>query len=242
MTPPGRILLAFAHPDDESFLAAGFAIQARDRGDRVVLYCATRGEAARGVGPTQADRRRLARKRAAELALAAKELGIARVVLDRFEDGGLNELPGIRLVERLVRVIRKERPEVVVTFAPDGGNGHPDHMAISRAVSTALPLAADVRFGRPLGRPHRVATLLWTAPVMPWLLRGSAKSLSKVAGVDLLVMLTPAARTRKARALGHHRSQWAPIERVFGGVPPRLNTIRAEAFQVAIGPAGPRQI
>ncbi len=234
MRPPrGRMLLAFAHPDDESFLAAGLAIEASVRGDRVVLYCATRGEAARGVGPTLADRRRLARVRAAELALAAKELGIARVVLDRFADGGLGEAPGNALIEALVRVIRRERPEVVVTFAPDGGNRHPDHMAISRAVSTALPLAADERFGTSLGRPHRVTTLLWTAPVMPWAMRSGAGGLAKLAGVDILVMLPPNARARKARALGHHRSQQSPIERVFGRVSPTRWTLRAEAFQVA---------
>ncbi len=229
----GRILLAFAHPDDESFLAAGFAIAAADRGDRVVLYCATRGEAARGVGPTVADRRRLARIRAAELALAAKELGIARVVLDRFADGGLGDAPGNLLIDALVRVIRRERPQVAVTFAPDGGNRHPDHMAISRAVSAALPLAADDRFGKLLGRPHRVATLLWTAPVMPWAMRGGASGLAKLPGVDVLVMLPPEARARKARALGHHLSQQAPIERVFGRVSPGRWTLRAEAFQVA---------
>ena len=119
----GRVLLAFAHPDDESFLAAGFAIAASDRGDRVVLYCATRGDAARGVGPTLADRRRLARVRAGELALAVKELGIARVVLDRFADKELSDAPG--LIEALVRVIRRERPQVVVTFAPDGARHFP---------------------------------------------------------------------------------------------------------------------
>ncbi len=227
----GRILLAFAHPDDESFLAAGFAIAASDRGDRVVLYCATRGDAARGVGPTLADRRRLARVRAGELALAVKELGIARVVLDRYADKGLSDAPG--LIEALVRVIRRERPQVVVTFAPDGGNRHPDHMAISRAVSTALPLAADARFRNQEGVPHQVRTLLWTASVMPWQLRGSAETLSQVAGVDLLVILSPVARARKARALAHHRSQRAPITRVFGGVSQRLSTLRAEAFQVA---------
>jgi LmbE family N-acetylglucosaminyl deacetylase len=229
------MLLAFAHPDDESFLAAGLAIEASDRGDRVVLYCATRGEAARGVGPTLADRRRLARTRAAELALAAKALGIARVVLDRFADGGLGEAPGSSLIDALVRVIRRERPEVVVTFAPDGGNRHPDHMAISRAVSTALPLAADDRYGPSLGRPHRVATLLWTAPVMPWAMRGRAGELGKLAGVDVLVMLPPATRARKARALGCHRSQRAPIERIFGRVSPPRWTLRAEAFQVGGG-------
>ena len=227
----GRVLLAFAHPDDESFLAAGFAIAASDRGDRVVLYCATRGDAARGVGPTLADRRRLARVRAGELARAVKELGIARVVLDRYADKGLSDAPG--LIEALVRVIRRERPQVVVTFAPDGGNRHPDHMAISRAVGTALPLAADARFGETLGRPHQVPTLLWTASMMPWQLRGNARTLSKLPGVDVLVMLSPTARARKARALAHHRSQRAPIERVFGALSARRPTLRAEAFQIA---------
>ena len=139
------------------------------------------------------------------------------------------------MIDALVQVIRRERPQVVVTFAPDGGNRHPDHMAISRAVSTALPLAADERFGRSLGRPHRVATLLWTAPVMPWAMRGGASELARLAGVDVLVMLPPAARARKARALGHHRSQQAPIERIFGRVSPMRSTLRAEGFQVGGG-------
>jgi len=225
------ILLAFAHPDDESFLAAGFAIAASERGERVVLYCATRGEAARGVGPTLADRRKLARTRAAELARAAEELGIARVVLDRFADGALGDAPG--LIDSLVRVIRRERPQVVVTFAPDGGNRHPDHVAISRAVSAALPLASDARFGKPLGRPHQVAALLWTAPVMPWQMRGSAAALSSLPGLDVVVMLSADARARKARALASHRTQREPIRRVFGGVSARLATLRAEGFQFA---------
>ena len=175
----------------------------------------------------------MARVRAAELGLAAKELGIARVVLDRFTDGGLGDAPGNSLIDALVRVIRGERPQVVVTFAPDGGNRHPDHMAISRAVSTALPLAADDRFGGHLGRPHQVTTLLWTAPVMPWAMRGRASGLAKLAGVDELVMLPPGARARKVRALGCHRSQRAPIERVFGRVSAGRWTLRAEAFQRA---------
>ena len=235
MTDTGGILLAFAHPDDESFLAAGFTIAAADRGDRVVLYCATRGDAARGVGPTAADRRRLARQRAGELALAARELGIARVVLDRHPDKGLSDAPG--LIETLVRLIRRERPGTVLTFAPDGGNRHPDHMAISRAVSLAIPMAADARF-RTAGRPHQVAALLWTAPVMPWQMRGSAKALANVAGVDVLVMLSAETRARKVRALRHHRSQRIPATQTFGGLSPGLPGFRAEAFQFA-GPGPP---
>ena len=75
--------------------------------------------------------------------------------------------------------------------------------------------------------------MLWTAPVMPWAMRGGASSLAKLAGVDVLVMLPPEARARKARALGCHRSQQSPIERIFGRVSPTRWTLRAEAFQVA---------
>ncbi len=149
------ILAVLAHPDDESFGMGGtLALYAR-RGVAVHLVCATRGEV--GEAPAELLQRyhSMAELREAELACAARQLGLAGVHFLGYRDSGMpgspdNHHPNALAAQSLERVaaqvahhIRALRPQVVLTFDPIGGYRHPDHIAIHRATVEAFHLAGD---------------------------------------------------------------------------------------------------
>src|SRR4051812_18943618 len=129
------VLGVWAHPDDEAYLSAGFAAAALAAGDRVVAATATRGEA--GIADP-AD----ATVRAGELAASLAAVGVtdhrwlaAPVPLC---DGHLAEVPVETGVAAVTAVLADVRPDLVLTFGPDGMTGHDDHRAVSAWVTRAV--------------------------------------------------------------------------------------------------------
>jgi LmbE family N-acetylglucosaminyl deacetylase len=126
----GTLLGVWAHPDDEAFLSAGLMASARDAGQRVVVATATWGER----GTDDADRwppERLAELRRRELVASLAAVGVIDHRHLGYRDGGCAEVDvdaGARVV---ADVLDDVRPDVVVTFGPDGMTGHPDHRAVS---------------------------------------------------------------------------------------------------------------
>jgi len=138
---PARTLLAvFAHPDDEVFVGPLLSHYAR-QGVRVQLAIVTDG--AKG-GPTGAGSPvgpELARVRAEEARCSCRALGIEPPLLLGFRDdelGRANDPPGGYLAE-VVRAVRRllaqSRPDVVITWGPEGGYGHPDHRLVGAVVT-----------------------------------------------------------------------------------------------------------
>jgi LmbE family N-acetylglucosaminyl deacetylase len=128
------LLAVFAHPDDESFAVGGTLAKYAAEGVEVVIVSATRGETGiRGVDASEA-----AALREAELRRAAAELGVSRVVFLGYPDGGLADVDPDGVVSRLMALLRELRPQVVITFGPDGISGHPDHVTVSRWVTAAF--------------------------------------------------------------------------------------------------------
>ena len=163
MSPSARrLLLVFAHPDDESVFAAGLACLTVAAGGRVALCTATPGERGRVGDPPVCPPERLAAERQAELMEACRILGISTVRVLGYPDRALAIAPPDLIRRQLVEVIRTVRPQVVVTFEPNGSNLHPDHVAISRFASDAIGAAADWRWYPELGAVHAVPRLLWT--------------------------------------------------------------------------------
>ena len=161
--PTKPVLMAvLAHPDDESFGMGGtLALYAR-RGYPVHLVCATRGEAG-DVDPHYLEGfDSVAERREAELRCAAGILGLAGVHFLEYRDSGMpgspdnehpNALAGAPLEEvagRVVQLLRRIQPQVVVTFDPIGGYKHPDHIAIHRATVRAFELAGDPSYATDL--------------------------------------------------------------------------------------------
>ena len=155
--PPGgrcRLLGVFAHPDDETFCAGGTFARYAEQGAEIMLVSATRGQAGQIRDAAAGNRRTIAAVREAELRLACERLGITKVRCLHHVDGTLADAGFPALVDEVAEVIGEFRPDVVITFGPDGGYGHPDHVTISAVTTAACQRAAGpgtARTGRPPG-------------------------------------------------------------------------------------------
>ena len=141
-TELGTILSVWAHPDDETYLAAGVMAAARDNGQRVVCVTATAGE--HGTDDPQTwPPDRLGQVRTWEAAAAMAVLGVDEHHLLGLPDGGLDP-DDERAIDAVGRLIDIVSPDTILTFGPDGVTFHPDHMAVHHWVTEAWE-----RRGRP---------------------------------------------------------------------------------------------
>ncbi len=171
-------LLSFhAHPDDESISMGGILASVAAAGTPVTVVTATRGEAGEIHNRQDADevRDRLGEIRTAELISALKVLGVGEPVFLGYRDSGMMGTPEnqhsdafwradfFEAVGRLVRIVREHRPEVVTSYDPFGGYGHPDHIQVHRIGTAAYWAAADVgRFpATDYGEPWMPSKLYW---------------------------------------------------------------------------------
>jgi LmbE family N-acetylglucosaminyl deacetylase len=217
----GRLLLVFAHPDDEAFLTAGTVARHVSAGGEAALICATRGERGRQPPDPICLPSELGKVRAAELEAACRVMGVSRLVQLGYPDGGLADVDVEEAVGAIAREMRRWRPGAVVTFGPDGVYGHPDHVAVSLLTAAAF----DGVFGEDRPRPDRdgsrsgargapdaTGPRLWHVSLPP---HGGSRRPSDptVAAIDILPHLE-----RKIRALLCHRTQRHNVERAFGGL------------------------
>ncbi len=140
---PLRLMAVLAHPDDESLAFGGILAKYAASGVQTYLVMATRGE--RGWFGPAADYpgpEALGQLREAELRAAARVLGLREVVFLDYRDGDLDQADHAEATARVVAHIRRVRPDVVVTFDPNGMFGHPDHVAVSQLTTTAVMAAA----------------------------------------------------------------------------------------------------
>lgn len=161
---PEGLLAIFAHPDDESFGAGGVMAMAAGAGNPVWVLCATNGDQGGRPGEMGVDHSLDPEIRRAELACACEELGIAAPIFLGYRDSGmegwgapegsLSLAPEDEVVERMLEVIRRVRPAVIVTFDPGGVYGHPDHTACS-ATATAAYWRAAAEPGGPVALYHQ---------------------------------------------------------------------------------------
>ncbi len=177
---PLTLMAVFAHPDDESFGTGGtLARYCADPDVRVVLVCATLGEAGKISNTELATPEQLGTVREQELRCACEALGVDELHLLGYRDSGMAGTPENldpralanadldQVVGRIVATIRRERPDVVVTFDQTGGYGHPDHVAVHYHTKAAFSAAADpVRYPEQLAAglaPHQTQKLYFTA-------------------------------------------------------------------------------
>jgi LmbE family N-acetylglucosaminyl deacetylase len=215
------VLVSFhAHPDDEALLTGGTLATVARLGHRVVLVTATDG--GRGLaGRDDGHGAELARRRTDELRTAAEALGCARLVQLGYGDSGLvpdhDDVDAFAhadvelAAQRLAKVLVEEDADVLTTYDPNGGYGHPDHVQVHRVGARAAAIAgtpvlleatvsADLFRGAlrilrvvrdPLGR---------TAPL------GTDRVFSDRRAITHRVRVTGAARAKRA-AMAAHASQ-----------------------------------
>ena len=141
---PERLLAIFAHPDDETFRPGGtLAILAR-QGVQVQVLTSTRGEAGSCGEPPLCTVDELPCVRERELHCACAALGIHSMRLMDYLDGHLQEANRETLVKRILSVVDEVKPQVMLSFGPDGISGHPDHVIIGGCASEAFQRAAQV--------------------------------------------------------------------------------------------------
>ncbi|MCL4254703.1 MAG: PIG-L family deacetylase, partial [Anaerolineae bacterium] len=152
-----RILIAFAHPDDESFGLGGLIAKYVDDGVEVYYVCSTNGDVGTIPEAMQGQYNSIAELRLSELDCASAKLGFTEVVKVGYKDSGMvgsetSQDPNCswyiwqnhpqQMIDRMVHEIRRIKPQVVITFNKYGAYGHPDHIAIQRATTEAFKLAS----------------------------------------------------------------------------------------------------
>ncbi len=153
----GRLLLVFAHPDDESFFTAGTVARHVAAGGRAALVSATRGERGSQPNPPVCDPADLGRVRSGELRQACRAMGVSRLTFLGYVDQGLASADPKEASARVARVMASYRPDAVVTFGPEGIYQHPDHVAIHHLAVAAF----DRVWGGAGGSAGRPAPRLW---------------------------------------------------------------------------------
>jgi LmbE family N-acetylglucosaminyl deacetylase len=140
-----RLLVAVAHPDDETFGCGSMLLHAKAAGARTAVVCATRGEAGEPAPGSGIDPANLGPIREAELRTAASMLGVSEVHLLGYIDSGMDgdadrtTLVGAPFDEVCARVrahIENFRPTHVLTL--DAGDGHRDHVTMRDATLAAI--------------------------------------------------------------------------------------------------------
>ncbi|HXK62156.1 MAG TPA: PIG-L family deacetylase [Acidobacteriota bacterium] len=156
--PDLRLMAVLAHPDDESLGVGGTLAKYAAEGVETYLLCATRGERGRfGNAEVRPAPEVVGRVREAELRAAARELNLKEVHFLDYIDKDLDKADPGEAIGRIVAHLRRVKPQVVVTFAPDGGYGHPDHIAISQFTAAAIVAAADDEY-----RTSKFYYMAWT--------------------------------------------------------------------------------
>jgi N-acetyl-1-D-myo-inositol-2-amino-2-deoxy-alpha-D-glucopyranoside deacetylase len=189
VTPARRLLLVHAHPDDETITTGATMAYYASAGVGVTLLTCTLGEEGEILVPAlaqlasdQADQ--LGGYRIGELCTAMHRLGVAdhRFLggAGRFRDSGMMDTPAnghprafwranrdprvfAKAVAAAVQIVREVRPEVLVTYDPNGDYGHPDHIMTHRVAMAAVDAAADAGYTGAAGAPWSVAKIYWTA-------------------------------------------------------------------------------
>lgn len=211
MTDKLSLLAVFAHPDDESCGPGATLAMYAHRGVHVSLVTITSGELGAWGTDQTIPVHKFGLERMLELQCACKSLGIRRWAVLGYADGAAEEWGRRKLEKELTFWIRRVQPQVVVTHYPEGANGHPDHNAVSRAVTQAHLGAGRMGRFRPSDRgglpPWQPLKLYYSLP--------QASALApKSRGHWAVIVADRSSVEAKIQALRCHASQeacWGPM-------------------------------
>lgn len=172
------LLTVHAHPDDEASKGAGTVAKYHDEGVHTVLVTCTGGEAGDILNPAMDRpevRDNLPGVRLDELARAAAIIGYDEVVMLGYRDSGMPDTPENghaeafanadldEAVGRLVAIIRRERPQVIITYADDQqGYPHPDHLRVHDITVPAFERAGDPAQYPEAGEPWQPSKMYYS--------------------------------------------------------------------------------
>jgi len=240
MLPMVELCLIVPHPDDEVFGAGGILRRLADNGERTAVLTLTRGGAGRTLGLVPQDE--LPGKREAELHAALSALGVEEQ--DRFifdypdfvtdPHRGMELRPGLQAIDRqelvgiVVRTLDQLQPRIVLTFPPNGSNGHPDHVTTHNVVMQAIQEARVP----PEKLYYYASELPYTGAVPEGFM--PVQELARLHLPPTHYVELGYELEAKMRAMGHHETQALSVLNFMKRFPRRL---RIESFHRAI-PSG----
>jgi LmbE family N-acetylglucosaminyl deacetylase len=213
----GTILGVWAHPDDETYLAAGLMARAVRDGRRVVCVTATRGE----EGSWDEERwptATMGEVREAELMRSLEVLGVSEHRWLDYRDGACADVDQEEGVAKVEAILREVDPDTVLSFGPDGMTDHPDHKATCAWATEAFRRAA-----KPGARLHYATmTPEWAAEFVPVMNRFNVfmspdtPPVAPLGEMAIVYELPPDELERKLLAIDAHESQVEGMMNAFG--------------------------
>jgi mycothiol S-conjugate amidase len=173
------LLQVHAHPDDEASKGAGTTAKYAAEGVRTVLVCCTGGEAGDILNPaadTPEVRANLHDVRMAELQASVDAIGYSSLHMLGYRDSGMPDTdenkrpdnfanaPLEEAVGRFVRIIRAERPQVIITYRDEQNfYPHPDHIRVHEISGPAFDAAGDPDAYPDAGDPWQPSKLYYVS-------------------------------------------------------------------------------
>lgn len=202
-----NLVCIFAHPDDEAF-GPGGTIAKLSKKYNVYLLCVTKGEV--GVkGRTLKEKSlKLGEERAKELLCSAKVLGVKKVYFLGFTDGTLSNNLYHKIASKIRVHLLKLKPEILITYEPQGVSGHIDHIATSMIT---MFVAKKLNFVREVWQVCRPESQMRNRPdYFVYFPPGYKKSeIDKTVNVQSVW-------NKKVEAMMCHQSQINDIKRLLG--------------------------
>ncbi len=162
-----RLLAVFAHPDDETFRPGGTLALLGRQNVRVEVLTFTHGEAGSCGDPPLCAPAELPAVRACELHTACAMLGIQPPRLLNYADGHLQEEDAEPMSALILSIASEIKPQVVLSFGPDGLSGHPDHIAVGQWTAEAFRRADEIAALYTVAVPRSLAQKLDMRQVYP---------------------------------------------------------------------------
>ena len=275
MTEKRTLLAVHAHPDDECIGTGGILARYAAEGARTILVTCTDGAVGEISDPALATPDNLAEVRSKELDESVRILNVSRLIKLGYRDSGMagtadnahpasfNQANIDEAIERVVKVMRAERPQVVVTYDERGGYGHPDHIRAHQVAVAAFEASGDASRFPDAGPAWAPSRLYYSVVPRSAMLRfmerlraagietpfsrsnseTAPESVEPPFGVDDDLVTTTvdvsAYMSEKRAALESHRTQMGP-EQFFMKLPPDLfvEAFGRETFQRVAG-SGP---
>jgi mycothiol S-conjugate amidase len=271
------LLTVHAHPDDEASKGPATVARYHDQGVHTVLVCCTGGEEGDILNPAMdlpEVKENIAAHRRRELEIAAEIIGYDELVWLGYRDSGMPEsesnshpesfatAPLAEAVGRLVAVIRRVRPQVIVTYPEEqSGYPHPDHLRVHEISLLAFDAAADPDAYRELGEPYAPAKLyytVWSVARMraiheKFVELGLESPFSDERVQQMLQSPLPAFSTQvdvtgyediRTEALRAHATQVDPDSRMWFGLPPEVQKAlpTTDDYQLARSRVSPLEV
>lgn len=133
-----KVLLSYAHPDDETFSVAGTVIKLVKTGHQVSLITATFGQMGLSAEIKVNGPEELGQIRKKEMEEAAKITGISKIHYFGLMDGELYKYRVSDMADKILPIMLQEEPDIVITFEKKGGSNHPDHIKMSYSTTHAF--------------------------------------------------------------------------------------------------------